>query len=86
MWLDTRNWDAKEAKDTLKTAEFWNMVKDGMTVILRGEQEYKISNAINLDRNVTFITGMTLGGNAQFTFSGGMNVKKGVNIDKVKFD
>ena len=36
------------------------MVKDGMTVILRGEQEYKISNAISLDCNVTFITGMTL--------------------------
>ena len=86
MWLDTRNWDAKEAKDTLKTAEFWNMVKDGMTIILRGEQEYKINNSISLDRNVTFITGMTLGGNAQFTFSGGMNVKKGVNIDKVKFE
>ncbi len=86
MWLDTRNWDAKQAKDTLKSAEFWDMVKDGMTVILRGEQEYKINNSINLDRNVTFITGMTLGGNAQFTFSGGMNVKKGVNIDKVKFE
>lgn len=86
MWLDTRNWDAKEAKDTLKTAEFWNMVKDGMTIILRGEQEYKINNSISLDRNITFITGMTLGGNAQFTFSGGMNVKKGVNIDKVKFE
>lgn len=86
MWLDTRSWDTKQAKDTLKTAEFWKMVKDGMTVILRGEQEYKVNNSINLDRNVTFITGMTLGGNAQFTFSGGMNVKKGVNIDKVKFE
>lgn len=85
-WLDIRGWDEKEAKDTLKTAGFWEQVKDGMTVILRGEQEYKISNAINLDRNVTFITGMTLGGNAQFTFSGGMNVKKGVTIDKVKFE
>lgn len=85
-WLDIRGWDAKEAKDTLKSAEFWSQVKDGMTVILRGEQEYKISNAISLDRNVTFITGMTLGGNAQFTFSGGMNIKKGVNIDKVKFE
>lgn len=85
-WLDIRGWDAKQAKDTLKTAEFWEQVKDGMTVILRGEQEYKISNAINLDRNVTFITGMTLGGNAQFTFSGGMNVKTGANIDKIKFE
>lgn len=85
-WLDIRSWDAKQAKDTLKTSEFWEQVKDGMTVILRGEQEYKISNAINLDRNVTFITGMTLGGNAQFTFSGGMSVKSGANIDKVKFE
>lgn len=85
-WLDIRDWDAKQAKDTLKTADFWAQVKDGMTVILRGEQEYKISNAIALDRNVTFITGMTLGGNAQFTFSGGMSVKSGANIDKVKFE
>lgn len=85
-WLDIRNWDEKEAKDTLKSAEFWAQVNDGMTVILRGEQEYKISNAIALDRNVTFITGMTLGGNAQFIFTGGMNVKKGVNIDKIKFE
>lgn len=85
-WLDIRDWDAKAAKDTLKTAEFWEQVKDGMTVILRGEQEYKVSNAISLDRNVTFITGMTLGGNAQFTFSGGMSVKKGVNLDKIKFE
>ena len=85
-WLDIRDWDQKEAKDTLKSAEFWEQVKDGMTVILRGEQEYKISNAISLDRNVTFITGMTLGGNAQFTFSGGMNVKKDAKIDKIKFE
>lgn len=85
-WLDIRSWDEKEAKDTLKTKEFWEQVKDGMTIILRGEQEYKISNAISLDRNVTFITGMTLGGNAQFTFSGGMNIAKGVNINKVKFE
>ena len=85
-WLDIRNYDEKEAKDTLKSSVFWEQVKDGMTIILRGEQEYKVNNAIQFNKSVTFITGMTLGGNAQFTFSGGMGIAKNTTIDKIKFE
>lgn len=86
MWLDIRNYDEQEAKDTLKSTVFWEQVKDGMTIILRGEQEYKVSNALAFDRSVTFVTGQTLGGNAKFISSGGMTLKSGASVDKVKFE
>ena len=85
-WIDIRNYDEKEAKDTLKSTIFWEQVKDGMTIILRGEQEYKVNNAVQFNKSVTFVTGMTLGGNAPFTFSGGMGVAKNTTIDKIKFE
>lgn len=86
MWLDIRNYDEQEAKDTLKSSVFWEQVKDGMTIILRGEQEYKVNGDVKFDRSVTFITGQTLGGNAKFISSGGMGLASNVTIDKVKFE
>lgn len=84
-WLDTRGWD-EDVTDTLKTDGFWAQVKDGMTVILRGEQDYKINNTVAFDRSVAFITGPTLGGNARFLSSGGMTLAKGVTVGTVKFE
>lgn len=84
-WLDIRSWEPEEAKDTLKTAEFWDLVKDGMTVILRGEQDYKVGGEIKFDRSVTFTTGQTLGANARFISGGGMTCAKGASVDYVKF-
>lgn len=85
-WIDIRDYDVSAAKDTLKTADFWENIKDGMTIILRGEQEYKVSGDIKFDRSVNFITGMTLGGNAKFISSGGMTLNKGVTVKKVSFE
>ncbi len=85
-WIDIRGWDSDMAKDTLKSEVFWQMVPDGATVILRGEQEYKVNNAIKLDRSVAFVTGSTLGGNAKFISSGGITCASEAVIDKVKFE
>ncbi len=85
-WIDIRDYDASAAKDTLKRADFWAQVTDGMTIILRGEQEYKVSSDIKFDRSVNFITGMTLGGNAKFINSGAMTLKSGVTVGKITFE
>ena len=86
-FLDIRNWDEDEAKDTLKSAEFQAMLKDGMTVILRGEQEYKVNNTVLFDKSISFVTGPTLGNNAKFICSGGMGLVKGkdANVSKLQF-
>ena len=86
MWLDIRDYEPSEAKDTLKSEDFWAQVKDGMTIILRGEQEYKVNNTVKFDRSVTFVTGPTLGGNAIFLSSGGMTCTANAVIDKIKFE
>lgn len=86
-YLDIRNWDEDEAKDTLKSAEFQAMLKEGMTVILRGGQEYKVNNTVLFDKSVSFVTGPTLGENAKFISSGGMGLVKGkdANVAKLEF-
>ena len=86
-YIDIRDWDTNEAKDTLKSATFQAMLTEGMTVILRGEQEYKINNTVVFDKSVTFVTGPTLGENARFVCSGGMTLAKGVsaNVAKIQF-
>ena len=85
-WLDIRDWDLTSHADTLQKPEFWANVQDGMTIILRGEQQYKVNNSVAFDRSVSFITGPTLGNNAQFVSSGGLTCAKGVTIEKLKFE
>lgn len=85
-WLDIRDWDLTGHADTLQKAEFWANIQDGMTIILRGEQQYKVNNSVAFDRSVTFITGPTLGANAQFISSGGLTCAKGTTIEKLKFE
>ena len=85
-YLDIRNYDDEQAADTLKTKEFWAQVKDGMTIILRGDFEYKVSSDIKFDKSVGFMTGATLGGNARFISSGGMQCAKGATVGSVTFN
>lgn len=89
MWLDIRDYDEKEAKDTLKTTEFWEQVTDGMTIILRGDFDYKVNNQLNggknIDRSVRFVTASTLGSNARFVSSGGLTLAKGASVEFLEF-
>lgn len=85
-WIDIRGYDETEAVDTLKTKEFWQLVTDGMTIILRGDFDYKVNNSIQFDRSVTFRTAATLGGNARFISSGGLQCSKNAVIDKIAFE
>lgn len=85
-WIDIRSYDEVKAVDTLKTKEFWQQVTDGMTIILRGDFDYKVNNSIQFDRSVTFRTAATLGGNARFISSGGLQCSKNVTIDKIAFE
>lgn len=84
-WLDIRGYDDKKAVDTLKTAGFWDQVTDGMTIILRGDFDYKVNNAQGLTKSVRFVTAATLGGNARFVSSGGLTMAKNVEIDFLEF-
>lgn len=84
-WIDIRNYDESQAVDTLKTKDFWAQITDGMTIILRGDFDYKVNNEIQFDRSVTFRTAATLGGNARFISSGGLQCAKGATIDKIVF-
>lgn len=86
MWLDIRNYDEKQVVDTLKTSEFWEDVEDGMTIILRGDFDYKVNGDVKFDRSVRFVTASTLGGNARFISSGGMQCAKGATVEWVKFE
>lgn len=86
MWLDIRDYNEKQAKDTLKTAEFWAQVQDGMTIILRGDFDYKVNNSIAFDKSVRFVTASTLGSNARFVSSGGLTMAKNVTVDWVEFE
>ena len=84
-WLDIREYDENMAKDTLKTPEFWEQVSDGMTIILRGDFDYKVNNSQPFDKSVRFVTASTLGNNARFVSSGGLTLAKGVTIDFIEF-
>lgn len=86
MWLDIRDYPDEMAKDTLKTAEFWAEVQDGMTVILRGDFDYKVSNAQPITKSVRFVTASTLGGNARFISSSALTLSKGVNVNFIEFN
>ncbi len=85
-WIDIRDWDLSEHADTLQTEDFWKLITEGMTVILRGEQQYKVNNNIKFNRSVTFITGSTLGGNAVFLSSGGLTCDNNATVEKIKFE
>ena len=84
-WIDIRDYDENQAKDTLKTTEFWEQVKDGSTIILRGDFDYKVNNSYAINKSVRFVTASTLGGNARFVSSGGLTLAKNVTVDFLEF-
>ena len=85
MWIDIRDYEEKTAKDTLKTSEFWEQITDGMTIILRGDFEYKVNNSVPLNRSVRFVTASTLGENARFISSGGLTLAKNSQVEFLEF-
>lgn len=86
MWLDIRDYPDEMAKDTLKSAEFWAEVQEGMTVILRGDFDYKVSNAQPITKSVRFVTASTLGGNARFISSSALTLAKGIDVNFIEFE
>ncbi|MCR5152680.1 MAG: hypothetical protein K6A98_05960 [Prevotella sp.] len=86
MWIDLRD----ETTNTIFQGEagpVWDDlgIKDGMTIILRGEMKYKVNATTLFDRSLHFVTGQTLGGNAQFISSGGFLLEKGSTVDELSF-
>lgn len=75
-WLDLR---ASDDPDILATAP----INDYEAIILRGGFEYNITSMV-FSTSKTFLTGLTLSGNAVFVQSAGF--QSGTNIDKLKFE
>lgn len=86
MYLDIRDYPDEFAVDTLKSEKFWAAVQDGMTIILRGDFDYKVNNSQPITKSVRFVTASTLGGNARLVSSGGMTLAKGVNVGFIEFN
>lgn len=86
MWLDIRNYPDEFAVDTLKSEEFWAEVQEGMTIILRGDFDYKVNNSQPITKSVRFVTASTLGGNARLVSSGGMTLAKGIDVGFIEFN
>ncbi len=84
-WMDIRNMSDSESSTVLQTAEFWETVSDGMTIILRGDCDYKVNNSQPFTKSVRLTTAATLGGNARLVSSGGMTLKKGVDVGWLEF-
>lgn len=82
-WIDIRSWDDA---DTLRSAEFMARLTEGMTVILRGDFDYKVGKEMAFDKSVHFVTGPTLGGNARFISSSAMGCAKNATVDHIIFE
>lgn len=78
-WLDLRGNDNPEI---LK--EEFEQLKEYDAIILEGGFEYKVNNTIIFDKSMTFVTGLSLAGNAVFVQSGGFQAAG--NVGKLKFE
>lgn len=85
MWYDARELDDAEAKGMLANEDFWAEIKDGMTVILKGEFDYDANNKHAIEKSVRFVTAATLGDNARFVSTGGLGLAKNVTVDFLEF-
>jgi len=85
-YLDLRS--VSDSAEVLQSAEIKAQMEaiDGLAIILRGGFEYKVNNSVSFKNSVTFITGLTLEGNAVFVQSGGMQAQSGATVDKVRFE
>jgi hypothetical protein len=83
-YLDLR---AYEYPDTLKSAEIKAVMDatEGLAIILKGGFSYKVNNTIKLNKSVTFVTGLSLAGNAIFVQSGGLQSNTGAVIENITF-
>lgn len=83
-WIDMRAESIDE--DVLKTNMERFSAIDDLTVIVQGGYKYKINNEMVFSKSITFVTGLSLEGNAIFEATGGMGLAKGVTIEKLKFE
>lgn len=59
---------------------------DGLALILKGGYEYKVNNSVKFKNSVTFVTGLSLEGNAVFIQSGGMQAESNAKVGYVTFE
>ena len=86
--IDLRGLSAVDASDTINTAFMSNVVRDGATVVLEGSATYTIPGGLVLNKSISFVTGLSLSGNAIVkmngcSFSGASNADirfKNINI------
>lgn len=60
---------------------------EDVTIVLQGGVQYKVSGVISqTDKKVTFVTGLTLNGNAQFISTGGFSLNSEENVATIQFE
>lgn len=83
-WIDMRL-ESDSANVLKANMERFSAIED-LTVILQGGYKYNVNNELSFSNSITFVTGLSLEGNAIFAASGGMTMDKGVTIEKIKFE
>lgn len=86
--------DVRELSDeeslTLITPEYISNINtnypDGATIVLKGGAVYNINNAIELKGNITFITGLSLNGNAVMAIDNNFVVPSSSTVSNVRFE
>jgi hypothetical protein len=59
---------------------------EGLAIILKGGFSYKVGNSISFGKSVTFVTGLSLEGNAIFVQNGGLKSNTGATIENITFN
>lgn len=83
-WIDMRL--ESDSANVLKANMERFSAIDDLTVILQGGYKYNVNNEMSFSKSITFITGLSLEGNAIFAATGGMSMDKDVTIEKLKFE
>ncbi|MBR6963710.1 MAG: hypothetical protein IKH86_08795 [Prevotella sp.] len=94
--FDLRDMDESESKNYINTDQLAADVAanpgENITYVLQGGQDYKISGGTvvpGTSKTITFVTGLTLAGNANFISSGGMGLAgedvEGIVFEKINF-
>lgn len=83
-WIDMRL-ESDSANVLKANIERFSAIDD-LTVILQGGYKYNVNNELSFSKSITFVTGLSLEGNAIFSATGGMTMAKDVTIEKIKFE
>jgi hypothetical protein len=67
--VDLRNLTDSQAKDTINDT-FLSSLTSGAVIVLNGGTIYKIDNAVAISKSITFVTGLSLSGNANLEMNG----------------